>query len=78
MLSYLFSESRFYFGSYYASHMVLQQQPSRAVVWGYGVVGAKVTVSVWAEDDTYSQQITAVSEGKKFSILQNVPPTADL
>lgn len=57
------AESRFYFGSYYASHMVLQQQPSRAVVWGYGVVGAKVTVSVWAEDDTYSQQITAVSEG---------------
>ncbi|XP_078282673.1 sialate O-acetylesterase isoform X2 [Rhinoraja longicauda] len=57
------AESRFYFGSYYASHMVLQQQPSRAVVWGYGVVGATVAVSVWREDGTYSQQITAVSEG---------------
>ncbi|XP_059813113.1 sialate O-acetylesterase isoform X1 [Hypanus sabinus] len=54
--------SEFRFGSYYASHMVLQQQPSRAVLWGYGVVGATVNVNVWAGDGNYSQQTTAVNE----------------
>ncbi|XP_072094609.1 sialate O-acetylesterase [Mobula birostris] len=54
--------SEFRFGSYYASHMVLQQQPSRAVVWGYGVVGATVNVSVWGDGGIYSRQTTAVHE----------------
>ncbi|XP_069764732.1 sialate O-acetylesterase isoform X2 [Narcine bancroftii] len=62
------AESRFNFGSYYASHMVLQKQPSRAVVWGYGVVGATVNVSVWRDDGIYSQQTTPVQEGVSSGI----------
>ncbi|XP_035536313.1 sialate O-acetylesterase [Morone saxatilis] len=34
------------FASYYGDHMVLQQSPERAVLWGYGPEGAQVTVSL--------------------------------
>ncbi|XP_067827220.1 sialate O-acetylesterase [Heptranchias perlo] len=48
--------------------MVLQKQPIRAVVWGYGVVGATVNVTVQKEDSIFSHQITAVNEGISFGI----------
>ncbi|KAM4014830.1 sialate O-acetylesterase [Anomaloglossus baeobatrachus] len=49
----------FRFASYYGDHMVLQQMPARAVVWGYGDVGARVTVTLLQGMDTISK--TAVS-----------------
>ncbi|XP_040182077.1 sialate O-acetylesterase-like isoform X2 [Rana temporaria] len=40
------ADCTFRFASYYGDHMVLQQQPARAVVWGYGEPGAELTVSL--------------------------------
>ncbi|NXN10693.1 SIAE acetylesterase, partial [Indicator maculatus] len=34
------------FASYYGDHMVLQQAPAGAVVWGYGAPGATVTLAL--------------------------------
>ncbi|NXX20277.1 SIAE acetylesterase, partial [Podargus strigoides] len=34
------------FASYYGDHMVLQKEPAGAVVWGYGKLGATVTVTL--------------------------------
>ncbi|XP_078688520.1 sialate O-acetylesterase-like isoform X2 [Branchiostoma floridae x Branchiostoma belcheri] len=36
----------FNWASYYGNHMVLQQGPHRAVLWGYGEVGATVKISI--------------------------------
>ncbi|XP_067909849.1 sialate O-acetylesterase [Heterodontus francisci] len=58
----LCTEPVFRFGSYYASHMVLQKQPARAVVWGYGGVGATVNVTVSREDKIFNHQMTTVNE----------------
>ncbi|XP_072342970.1 sialate O-acetylesterase [Scyliorhinus torazame] len=58
----LCSESEFRFGSYYASHMVLQKEPAGAVVWGYGAVGGIINVTVWREDSIFIQKVTAVNE----------------
>ncbi|XP_020667217.3 sialate O-acetylesterase [Pogona vitticeps] len=34
------------FASYYADHMVLQKEPSQAVLWGYGKPGANIFVTL--------------------------------
>ena len=45
------SETNFEFASYYASNMVLQRDPSNAVIWGYATeVGDLVTLNVQDED----------------------------
>lgn len=44
------SDGTFRFASYYGNHMVLQKAPERAVLWGYGPVDAKVTVSLSGPD----------------------------
>ncbi|XP_078386788.1 sialate O-acetylesterase [Cetorhinus maximus] len=64
----LCTEPAFRFGSYYASHMVLQKEPVRAVVWGYGAVGAIINVTVWREDSIVTQQVTAVNEGLALGV----------
>ncbi|KAK9395093.1 sialate O-acetylesterase [Crotalus adamanteus] len=38
--------AKFHFASYYADHMVLQKEPSRAIIWGFGDPGSKVTLTV--------------------------------
>ncbi|XP_056398027.1 sialate O-acetylesterase isoform X2 [Hyla sarda] len=45
----------FRFASYYGDHMVLQQKPARAVVWGYAEMGALVTVTLKRGIDTISK-----------------------
>lgn len=39
----------FRFANIYGHHMVLQQAPKRATVWGFGEVGQKVTVTIGRE-----------------------------
>ena len=52
----------FKFASYYASYMVLQQSPSKAVVWGYAdAAGDIVTLTV--DGQQYS---TTAANGEKF------------
>ncbi|XP_035680030.1 sialate O-acetylesterase-like [Branchiostoma floridae] len=56
------AQGTFNWASYYGNHMVLQQGPHRAVLWGYGEVGATVNVSAWgAETDGFYS--TTVYEG---------------
>uniref|UniRef100_UPI00398E7912 sialate O-acetylesterase isoform X3 n=1 Tax=Pristiophorus japonicus TaxID=55135 RepID=UPI00398E7912 len=64
----LCSESVFHFGSYYADHMVLQKYPIRAVVWGYGTVGATVNVTVWSNNSIFSHQITTVNKAASLGV----------
>ncbi|XP_073440971.1 sialate O-acetylesterase isoform X1 [Dendrobates tinctorius] len=54
------AEAAFRFASYYGDHMVLQQTPARAVVWGYGEVGAVVTVTLLREIDALSKTAVIV------------------
>ena len=44
MLIFLSTADTFRLAAYYSDHMVLQMAPGRAVVWGYGDVGAQITV----------------------------------
>ncbi|NXN99928.1 SIAE acetylesterase, partial [Rhinopomastus cyanomelas] len=37
------------FASYYGDHMVLQKEPAGAVIWGYGELGALVTVALFED-----------------------------
>ncbi|XP_053308306.1 sialate O-acetylesterase [Spea bombifrons] len=53
--------STFRFASYYGDHMVLQMAPSRASVWGYGEVGATVTVSLYKGRDALSKKAASVN-----------------
>lgn len=46
------------FASYYGDHMVLQKSPERAVLWGYGLEGAQVTVSL---SGLFKQQASPVT-----------------
>ncbi len=41
--------------SYYSSHMVLQQQPHNAILWGYA--GVKATVEVTVQDKIYKAKV---------------------
>ncbi|XP_075695297.1 sialate O-acetylesterase isoform X3 [Rhinoderma darwinii] len=51
----------FRFASYYGNHMVLQQGPARAVVWGYGEVGALVTVTLVQGSENISKTAADVN-----------------
>ncbi|XP_078055357.1 sialate O-acetylesterase [Mustelus asterias] len=62
------ADSVFRFGSYYASHMVLQKEPARAAVWGYGAVESIINVTVWREDNIFTQQVTAANEGQALGV----------
>ncbi|XP_069805093.1 sialate O-acetylesterase-like [Dendropsophus ebraccatus] len=55
------ADAVFRFASYYGDHMVLQQKPARAVVWGYGEVGAVVTVTLSEGIDTISNTTVDVN-----------------
>ncbi len=55
------SESVFRFANMFGSHMVLQQAPKRASIWGYGEVGQEVVVIFSGE--MYRSFITAKTEG---------------
>ncbi|XP_075046509.1 sialate O-acetylesterase [Mixophyes fleayi] len=62
LLSLLISaDATFRFASYYGEHMVLQQKPARAVVWGYGEVGAQVTISLLRGMETVSKKAVNVN-----------------
>ncbi|XP_072012729.1 sialate O-acetylesterase isoform X2 [Engystomops pustulosus] len=54
------TDATFRFASYYGDHMVLQQKPSQAVVWGFGEVGAMVTVTLLRGMDTISKTAVIV------------------
>ncbi|KAM4704298.1 sialate O-acetylesterase [Rhinophrynus dorsalis] len=57
----LADSSTFRFASYYADHMVLQREPSKAVIWGYGEVGAVVTVSLYQGSEAISKNTVEIN-----------------
>ncbi|KAM4651390.1 sialate O-acetylesterase isoform 2-T2 [Discoglossus pictus] len=50
------ADSVFRFASYYGHHMVLQMEPSQAGLWGYGEVGALITVSLLKGMETITKK----------------------
>ncbi|XP_072283344.1 sialate O-acetylesterase [Pyxicephalus adspersus] len=66
------ADAAFRFASYYGDHMVLQQQPSSAVIWGYGELGSQVTVSLIRGLETISK-ITVAANGEGVWRVQ-LPP----
>uniref|UniRef100_A0A8C5JHU8 Sialic acid acetylesterase n=1 Tax=Junco hyemalis TaxID=40217 RepID=A0A8C5JHU8_JUNHY len=51
------------FASYYGDHMVLQQKPSGAVVWGHGELGAVVTLTLSGASGLVIMEKTAQVKG---------------
>ncbi|XP_048199698.1 sialate O-acetylesterase [Perognathus longimembris pacificus] len=50
----------FHFASYIDSYMVLQKEPAGAVIWGYGIPGAIVTVTLHVGQETIMTKVTNV------------------
>ncbi|XP_007117994.1 sialate O-acetylesterase isoform X4 [Physeter macrocephalus] len=50
----------FRFASYIDNYMVLQKEPAGAVIWGYGVSGATVTVTLCQDQETIMKKVTSV------------------
>ncbi|ERE75812.1 sialate O-acetylesterase-like protein [Cricetulus griseus] len=50
----------FRFGSYIDNYMVLQKEPSGAVIWGFGTPGATVTVTLCQGQNTFKKKVTTV------------------
>eukprot|EP00069_Balaena_mysticetus_P009280 bmy_20176T0 len=50
----------FRFASYIDNYMVLQQEPAGAVIWGYGVSGATVAVTLCQDQETIMKKVTSV------------------
>ncbi|KAL7981494.1 hypothetical protein Chor_002390 [Crotalus horridus] len=63
--------AKFHFASYYADHMVLQKEPSRAIIWGFGDPGSKVTLTVSQNHkncDTWKIMLDPVAQGGPYTI----------
>ncbi|XP_021107566.1 sialate O-acetylesterase isoform X1 [Heterocephalus glaber] len=50
----------FRFASYIDNYMVLQKEPAGAVIWGFGIPGATVTVSLCQGQETIMKKVTSV------------------
>ncbi|XP_075460400.1 sialate O-acetylesterase isoform X2 [Ascaphus truei] len=56
------ADSEFQFASYYGDYMVLQKEPSKALIWGYGDVGANITVSIFKGLETITKKAVQINE----------------
>ncbi|XP_033027909.1 sialate O-acetylesterase [Lacerta agilis] len=54
--------------SYYGDHMVLQKQPSQAVIWGYGDPGANIIVTV-SKDHNVMEKVTDIKGSGIWKVL---------
>ncbi|XP_006892862.1 PREDICTED: sialate O-acetylesterase [Elephantulus edwardii] len=52
----------FRFASYIDNNMVLQKEPAGAVIWGFGLPGATVMVTVYHDQQTVMKKVTRVRE----------------
>lgn len=50
----------FQFASYIDDYMVLQKEPAGAVIWGYGISGATVTVTLCQDQEIIMKKVTHV------------------
>ncbi|XP_030831013.1 sialate O-acetylesterase [Strongylocentrotus purpuratus] len=70
------SASSFRLASYYSSHMVLQMEPSSAVVWGYSDMGANITLGFKEKlYQTEAQTASFTAEGVWRVTLDPQPPS---
>ena len=58
------SANVFRFANVFGDHMVLQQAPKRAIIWGYGEVGQEVVVEF--SGHMYSSFVTPKKEGERI------------
>ena len=59
--SITFADVEFRFSSVYGDHMVLQQAPKQAIVWGYGEIGQRVVLRL--RNKSYHAQVSSRQEG---------------
>ncbi|KAM6946328.1 sialate O-acetylesterase [Aplochiton taeniatus] len=64
---YCASDTKFRFASYYGDHMVLQKAPERAVLWGYGPVAGKVTVTLSGSGFNKTETTVVTEENHKLT-----------
>lgn len=57
---YTSADAGFRFASYIGNYMVLQKEPAGAVIWGYGIPGATVTVTLCQDQETIMKKVTSV------------------
>ncbi|XP_076968697.1 sialate O-acetylesterase isoform X2 [Tamandua tetradactyla] len=59
----------FRFASYISDYMVLQKEPAGAVIWGYGLPGATVTVSLCQDQETVMRKGTSVKDSNIWMVV---------
>ncbi|XP_037697773.1 sialate O-acetylesterase isoform X2 [Choloepus didactylus] len=59
----------FRFASYIDNYMVLQKEPAGAVIWGYGIPGATVTVILCQEEETIMKKSTSVKDSDIWMVV---------
>ncbi|XP_054568751.1 sialate O-acetylesterase isoform X4 [Eptesicus fuscus] len=66
----------FRFASYISDYMVLQKEPAGAVIWGYGISEATVTVTLCREQETIMKKVTHVTahSNKWMVVLDPMKP----
>ncbi|XP_053449073.1 sialate O-acetylesterase isoform X2 [Nycticebus coucang] len=61
--------TNFRFASYINNYMVLQKEPAGAVIWGFGLTGATVTVTLWRGRETIMKKVTSVKDGDTWMVV---------
>ncbi|XP_023447728.1 sialate O-acetylesterase isoform X2 [Dasypus novemcinctus] len=59
----------FRFASYISDYMVLQKEPAGAVIWGYGIPGATVTVTLCQNQKAIMRKGTSVKDSKIWMVV---------
>uniref|UniRef100_A0A8C6R1K0 Sialate O-acetylesterase n=1 Tax=Nannospalax galili TaxID=1026970 RepID=A0A8C6R1K0_NANGA len=59
----------FHFASYIDNYMVLQKEPSGAVIWGFGTPGATVTVTLCQGQETVMKKVTSVQDSDTWMVV---------
>ncbi|XP_046862151.1 sialate O-acetylesterase-like [Xenia sp. Carnegie-2017] len=74
-VSITYGHNTFRFSTIYGDHMVLQQAPKRAIVWGYGEIGRRVVVRLsnkWHHAYVYARQEGREEVGVWQVVLQPI------
>ncbi|XP_010627021.1 sialate O-acetylesterase isoform X2 [Fukomys damarensis] len=59
----------FHFASYIDNYMVLQKEPAGAVIWGFGIPGATVTVTLCQGQEAIMKKVTSVKASNTWMVV---------
>ncbi|XP_026573812.1 sialate O-acetylesterase [Pseudonaja textilis] len=61
--------AKFHFASYYADHMVLQKEPSHAIIWGFGDPGSKVMLTLSQNHNIVTKMVQIEENCETWKIM---------